>query len=284
MNPKNRGALLMLTCAFLWSTAGVVIKYIPWNPVAIAGVRAMIAAVTVLVWLRVSKTPLRITANTWKVAVVMGATCLLFVIANKMTTAANAIVLQFTAPVFLLLFSAVFLGKRFCRADVLTVVLTLGGIALFFFDQLDGGRMLGNIVAVISGCTMGLMYMFMDDAKPAERLSSVFLSNALVALVGVPFAFITKVEVSTVPVLLILFLGVLQLGIPYILYALAAGDCPPLTCCLLSAIEPLLNPLWVLLFYGEKPGVFALIGGAIVIVTITAWSIYGEKRTLKETP
>ena len=125
MNPKNRGALLMLTCAFLWSTAGVVIKYIPWNPVAIAGVRAMIAAVTVLVWLWVSKTPLRITGNTWKVAVVMGATCLLFVIANKMTTAANAIVLQFTAPVFLLLFSAVFLGKRFCRADVLTVVLTL---------------------------------------------------------------------------------------------------------------------------------------------------------------
>ena len=144
--------------------------------------------------------------------------------------------------------------------------------------------MLGNIVAVASGCTMGLMYMFMDDAKPAERLSSVFLSNALVALVGVPFAFITKVEVSTVPVLLILFLGVLQLGIPYILYALAAGDCPPLTCCLLSAIEPLLNPLWVLLFYGEKPGVFALIGGAIVIVTITVWSIYGEKQTQKETP
>ena len=284
MNPKKRGALLMLTCAFLWSTAGVVIKYIPWNPVAIAGVRAMIAAVTVLVWLRVSKTPLLITAHTWKVAVVMGATCLLFVIANKMTTAANAIVLQFTAPVFLLVFSAVFLGKRFCRADVLTVVITLGGIALFFFDQLDGGKMLGNIVAVASGCTMGLMYMFMDDAKPAERLSSVFLSNALVALVGVPFAFITKVEVSVVPVLLIVFLGVLQLGIPYILYALAAGDCPPLTCCLLSAIEPLLNPLWVLLFYGEKPGVFALIGGAIVIVTITAWSIYGEKAAQKETP
>ena len=144
--------------------------------------------------------------------------------------------------------------------------------------------MLGNIIAVASGCSMGLMYMFMGDAKPAERLSSVFVSNSLVALVGVPFAFITRAEFSVVPVALILFLGILQLGIPYILYALAAETCPPLTCCLLSAVEPLLNPLWVLLFYGEKPGVFALVGGAIVIVTITAWSIYGEKKPVKETP
>ena len=284
MNPKNRGAWLMLTCAFLWSTAGVVIKYIPWNPVAIAGVRALVAAITVLVWLRLSKTPLTITSRTWKVAVSMGTTCLLFVIANKMTTAANAIVLQFTAPVFLLLFSVVFQGKRFCRSDILAVAFTLGGVALFFFDQLDGGKMLGNIIAVASGCSMGLMYMFMDDAKPAERLSSVFVSNSLVALVGVPFAFITRAEFSVVPVALILFLGILQLGIPYILYALAAETCPPLTCCLLSAVEPLLNPLWVLLFYGEKPGVFALVGGAIVIVTITAWSVYGEKKPVKETP
>lgn len=284
MNPKNRGALLMLTCAFLWSTAGVMIKYIPWNAVAIAGVRALVAAVTVLVWLRLSKTPLTITARTWKVAVSMGTTCLLFVVANKMTTAANAIVLQFTAPVFLLLFSVVFQGKHFRRSDILAVVFTLGGVALFFLDQLDGGKMLGNIVAVAAGCAMGLMYMFMGDAKPAERLSSVFVSNSLVALVGVPFAFATKAEFSLVPVALILFLGILQLGIPYILYALAAETCPPLTCCLLSAIEPLLNPVWVLLFYGEKPGVFALVGGAIVIVTITAWSIYGEKKPVKETP
>ena len=145
MNPKSRGAIQMLACAFLWSTAGVMIKYIPWNAMAIAGVRALVAAATVRIYLCVSKTPLRITSRTWKVAVAMGLTCLLFVIANKRTTAANAIVLQFTAPVFLLLFSAVFQKKHFRRADILAVVLTLGGIALFFFDELDGGGMLGNI-------------------------------------------------------------------------------------------------------------------------------------------
>lgn len=284
MNPKKRGALLMLSCAFLWSTAGVMIKYIPWNPVAIAGVRAMVAATTVLVYLKLTRIPIRITARTWKVAVTMGTTCFLFVIANKMTTAANAIVLQFTAPVFLLLFSALFRKARFARADVLAVGLTMGGIALFFLDQLDGGKLLGNIIAVASGLSMGVMYLFMDDARPEERLTSVLVSNVLVALVGVPWAIISRVEVSAIPVLLILFLGIIQLGIPYILFALAAETCPPLTCCLLSAIEPLLNPVWVLLFYGEKPGFFALVGGVVVIVTITVWSIYGEKKEAKELP
>ena len=90
---------------------------------------------------------------------------------------------------------------------------------------------------------------------------------------GVPFLFLAPPALTAVPVTLIVILGVFQLGIPYILYSLAAGKCSPLACCLLGALEPLLNPLWVLLFYGEKPGVFALIGGAVVIATVTVWSM-----------
>lgn len=278
MNAKNKSTLMVLACAFLWSTGGVMIKYVPWNGVAIAGCRGLVAAVTVWVYLHFSHTPIRITLRTWKAAIAMGTTCLLFVVANKLTTAANAIVLQYTAPVFLLVFSAVFYGTRFRRSDILAVVLTAGGIALFFFDQLDGGHLLGNCIAIFTGITMGLMYLFIGDADPEERLSSVLLSNALVALIGVPFLFITHGEITPLPVVLILLLGSVQIGIPYILYAKAAKHCPPLTCCLLCTLEPLLNPVWVMLFYGETPGLFALIGGIIVVVTITLWTILGEKE------
>jgi len=278
MNARNRSTLMVLTCAFLWSTGGVMIKYVPWNGAAIAGCRALVAAFTVWVYMRLSKTPIRITGQTWKAAITMGTTCLLFVVANKLTTAANAIVLQYTAPVFLLVFSAVLYGTKFRRSDVLAVVFTAGGIALFFFDQLDGGHLLGNLIAIFTGFTMGLMYLFIGNATPEERLSSVLLSNSLVALIGVPFVFITKAEFAPLSVILILLLGSLQIGIPYILYAKGAQYCPPLTCCLLCTLEPLLNPVWVMLFYGEVPGVFALIGGLIVVITITVWTIMGEKE------
>lgn len=254
------------------------IKYVPWNGAAIAGCRGLVAALTVWAYMRLSKTPIRITRRTWKAAVTMGTTCLLFVVANKLTTAANAIVLQYTAPLFLLVFSTVLYGTKFRRSDVLAVVITAGGIALFFFDQLDGGRLLGNLIAIFTGGTMGLMYLFIGDADPEERLSSVVLSNALVALIGVPFLFFTKAEIAPLSVVLILLLGSMQIGIPYILYAKAAKHCPPLTCCLLCTLEPLLNPVWVMLFYGETPGVFALIGGLIVVITITLWTVLGEKE------
>lgn len=279
MREEKKGILRMLACAALWSTAGVLFKYIPWNPFVIAGLRALLAGIVVYAYIRVRRLPVLVNAQTLKTAAAMGMTCLLFVVANKLTTAANAIVLQYTAPVFLLAFSALIDRRRFCRADILAVLLTLAGISLFFLDRLDAGRMLGNGIAVAAGCSMGLMYVFMGDATPSERLSSVLLSEILVSVVGLPFLFFTRTEVSFVPVLFIVLLGVFQIGVPYILYALAAESCPPLACCLLSALEPLLNPVWVLLFYGEKPGPFALAGGAVVIVTITVWNLYrGRKK------
>ena len=153
------------------------------------------------------------------------------------------------------------------------VGLTLLGISLFFLGKYDAGRMIGNLVAVAAGASMGVMYMLMGEVTEAERLSSVLIGETFTFLVGVPFLFLAPPALTAVPVTLIVILGIFQLGIPYILYSLAAGKCSPLACCLLGALEPLLNPLWVLLFYGEKPGVFALIGGAVVIATVTVWSM-----------
>ena len=263
----------MLACSLLWSMAGIMFKYIPWNGVVIASLRAAIAGAVVLAFIRIRGMELSVSAKTIPTGIAKGLTCLLFVVANKMTTAANAIVLQYTAPVFLLLFSALIYGRRFSRADVTAVGLTLAGISLFFLGQFDAGRMIGNLIAVAAGASMGVMYMLMGEVTESERLSSVLIGEAFTFLVGVPFLFLYPPAVTAVPAAFIVILGIFQLGIPYILYSLAAGKCSPLACCLLGALEPLLNPLWVLIFYGEKPGVFALIGGAVVIATVTVWSM-----------
>ena len=278
MKKETVGTLQMLACAALWSIAGVMFKFIPWHAMVISAVRAAIAGATVFLFMRYRGIGLLFSRKTLSTGISKGLTCVLFVLANKLTTAANAIVLQYTAPVFLLVFSTVFFRRRFRRGDVLAVALTLGGISLFFLDQLGPGQLAGNLVAVSAGMAMGVMYMLMGEVTEAERFNSVLVGEVFTVLIGAPFLFFTPVELSFRPVLFILILGVAQLGIPYILYALAAGKCPPLACVLLAALEPLLNPIWVLLFYGERPGPFALAGGAVVILAVTLWSVWSYRR------
>lgn len=280
MDPKRRAIIQMLICATLWSTGGIFIKLIPWNPFVIAGWRSLVAIGTVLLFLKLGKVKFRFNFR----AVVMGAfmclTFLSFVTANKLTTAANAIVLQFTAPLFLLIFSAVFFHEKFRRADLLAVLVTMGGIALFFLDKLDGGFLLGNCVAILAGAFMGGMYLAIGKVDEETRMGGMLLGHLFTAAVGIPVTFFTPTPVSTSAILCILGLGVIQLGLPYILLTLSSKNCPPLACSLLGAIEPLLNPVWVFLFNGEAPGLYALIGGVIVIVSITLWCIWQNNHPL----
>ena len=278
MKAERKGILLMILCSFLWSMAGVMFKYIPWHPLAIAGIRAFVAGLTVLVFILARRLPIIVNGHTLVAGLAMCATCTLFVVGNKLTTAANAIVLQYTAPVFLLLFSGIFLHKRFHRADVVAVLFTLLGIVLFFFDQMDAGQLAGNLISVAAGASMGVMYMCIGEAEPAERFSSILLCEIFTAVIGIPFFGAGNTDLSFTPVALIIILGIFQLGLPYILYAMASESCPALACSLLAALEPLLNPLWVMIFYGEIPGIFALIGGIIVIGTSTLWCILGDKQ------
>ncbi|MBQ3276839.1 MAG: EamA family transporter [Oscillospiraceae bacterium] len=277
MTKEKTGMLQMLSCAALWSMAGVMFKYIPWHPLVIAALRAAIAGIVVYCFLRARKLRPVFSRRTLWTGVSKGLTCVLFVVANKLTTAANAIVLQYTAPVFLLIFAVVFLRRRFAREDVAAVILTLAGITLFFFDRLGAGQVLGNFAAVAAGMSMGLMYLLMGEAEEDERLSSVLVGEIFTVAVGLPVLLTAPTAFTPLSVTLIVILGVFQMGIPYILYALAAGKCSALACCLLGALEPLLNPIWVLLFYGEKPGTFALLGGAVVILTVTLWSIWSRR-------
>lgn len=281
MSKRNIAIIQILTCSALWSIAGIFIKLIPWNSFVIAGIRSLIAGAVAYTYMRIKKLRFAVNRRTVAAGASLWLTMTFFVTANKLTTAANAIVLQFTAPVFIMLISGAFLGKKFARADIITVIVTLAGISLFFFDQLGGGKLFGNIIGLLSGVTFACYYISLGASPEHERISAVVLGDLMAFAAGIPFIFTTAPEVSGSSVLCILILGVFQLGIPYVLLAKGSEYCPPLACSLLGALEPLLNPVWVFIFDGEAPGVFALIGGAIVIVSISLWCVYGDRKDRK---
>lgn len=275
MNKRNLAILQMALCAGLWSIAGIFIKLIPWHPMVIAGLRSLLAGGVVLVYMKFRGWRFTLNKNSLTSGIFLCLTFCAFVVANKLTTAANAIVLEFTSPVFIVVLSALFFGQRFCRADLITVALTLCGISLFFFDQLGPGGMAGNFVALSAGLFQACTFIFVGRGDDSCRMSGILIGHLLTAAVGIPFALFHPTPLDPLPVVSILILGILQLGIPYVLFGMASRVCPPLMCSLIGAVEPLLNPLWVFLFDGEHPGPWALVGGVIVIATVTVWCMKG---------
>ena len=280
MTEKRIGELQMLACAVMWSISGILIKYIDWSPLAIAGGRSLISAgVVVLYMLSMRMKP--VVNKQVIIAGIMLCGCVTcFVTANKLTTAANAIVLQYIAPSFVLIISAVFLKEKLKKVEVAIVACTFIGIVLFFVDEIDFGGMLGNFIAICSGLFMAIMFIFNGRLELETRMTGILLAHILTAIIGIPIGFATyETEIAGLDILLILVLGIVQLGIPYVLYALAASKISPLSCSLIGMIEPLLNPLWVAIFYGEIPGMFALLGGIVVITSVIIYNVWDEKQS-----
>lgn len=278
MTKENKAILEMLTCAALWSIAGIFMKMLPWNGFAIASLRSLIAGLTIACYMCLTRRKFVLNRKTLLSGILTGCVYTCFACANKLTTAANAIVLQFTSPVFIVIFSALLFGTKIKKADLITVLITLAGIALFFFDELESGYVFGNFVAIAAGMFMAGMYIAVGNLEGDARFTAIVIGQAVTFLIGLPFVITTKPVLTPVTLSSILVLGIFQLGISYILYVKSSEYCPPLACCLLGGLEPLLNPVWVMLFDGEKPGIFALIGGIIVVATITIWCAFGAKQ------
>ena len=272
---KNRAMLLMVITAAMWSLGGIFIKLISWNPFLIAGVRSGISGSIMALYMAATHTRFKLNRYSLLAGVGLGCSATLFTIANKLTTAANAIVLQYTAPIFILLISAVFFQEKMRKQDVLVVCITMGGMVLFFLDQLSPGNLLGNILGILAGVTLGQMFVMVgrggDD--DATRMSGILIAHMITLMIGVPVGLPQTEEVAAIEILYVIILGVFQLGIPYVLYGIASRDCPPLACSLIGMLEPLLNPVWVAIFIGEVPGPFALAGAVIIIATVTWWCV-----------
>jgi drug/metabolite transporter (DMT)-like permease len=261
---------LLLLTAVLWSTGGLLIKSVDWNPPAIAGARSAIAAVLIAMVLR--RPRFSWSATQIGGAVAYAATVILFVLATKLTTAANAILLQYTAPVYVALFGRWFLGERTRWIDWLTIAAAFGGMGLFFLDSLSPEGFWGNAVAIASGVAFAWLALFLRKQKDGSTVESVLLGNILAAVICIPFYFDGFPTAASDWVALLL-LGLFQIGISYICFSIAIKFVTAIEAILIPVVEPILNPLWVFLYIGEEPGAWAVAGGLIVLGAVTGRSM-----------
>ncbi|HHT47675.1 MAG TPA: EamA family transporter [Firmicutes bacterium] len=275
---RMQALLYLVLTAVLWSTSGLLIKMVNCNPIALAGIRSFFAAI--LMWGYVKKPKLNRSGWQWGAAAAYAATVILFVLANKMTTSANAILLQYTAPIYVVLFARVFLGERTNRIDWVTIIVVFLGMGLFFKEELAPGAFWGNVVAVLSGIAFALTAVLLRKQKGAQPVESVLLGNMITAVFAIPWLFQGSLP-DAKGWLVLIFMGLFQIGLSYILYSIALQHVSAIEGVLVPLIEPILNPVWVLIFTGEKPGVWALLGGVIVLAAVTTRSLLLTVRGLK---
>jgi drug/metabolite transporter (DMT)-like permease len=276
----SAGILAMAATAFLWSIAGLFIKVIDWNPIAIAGMRSLIASFVILFYLKHPK--IHLSFPQVAAAVANAATMLLFVSANKTTTAANAIVLQYLAPVLTVFFGSIFLKERARAEHYAALPLVAAGMILMFFDELGGGKLFGNILAVISAVTFSIFFVFMRRQKDGSPLESILLSHWITAVICIIVSFFLPVPHVTLKSLAaISVLGIVQIGLSAILFSIAIKRVSAVQANLIAVIEPVFNPIWVFFAIGEYPGANTLIGGCIIIFAVTVASIISARRSKK---
>lgn len=273
---RHLAILSMVMTGVLWSFTGLLVKVLPWNGVVIAGLRGLVTTITLWVYLRCIRQRVVINKRTLLLAVFLMTDNFAFLRASQLTKAANAVVLQYTAPIFILAYGVLVKKRKLQTVDCLAVGLTLAGIVLVFVDQMGGGSLRGDVLGALSGLLMAGMHIANGNVQPNEHLSGLLLGQAMTALIGIPFIAVYKTNFTAVSIGMILFMGAFQLTLSYLLFDFASKRCSPLSCSLLSSIEPILNPIWVFLFVGETPSILALFGGLIVIITITAWCMYKD--------
>lgn len=257
--------LLLLLAALCWSLGGVLIKSIDWPPMAIAGGRSAIAIPIIL--LCVGRPRFTFSFAQIGGAIGYALTVVLFVFATRMTTAANAIFLQYTAPIYVALIGSWYLNERASRIDWLVIAVALIGIALFFLDRLTIAGMWGNIIALGSGLAFASVALFLRKEKAGSPIASIVLGNIIVALAGAPFMWQAP-SLGEGGLWRLALLGTVQLGLPYVFYAAAIKHVTALEATLIPLLEPVLNPLWVMLALGERPGPWAILGGLLVLVAV----------------
>ena len=265
---QRRGVLLCFLAAVLYSIGGLCIKVIPWSGLSINSGRNIVALMVIGGYLLAVKH--RPKFNRW---VALGSLCvcgtnMLFTVANKMTTAANTIVLQFTAPIFVILLSAIFWRKKPGRLDLGACAVVLLGVLCFFVDSLEAGDMLGNLLSGLSYAGVFLL----QDLPDADPISSVFWGDIVSVVTGLPFL-LQETEFTPTALTSLVILGAFQVGLAYILLTIGLRTTPAVTACLVSGIEPVLNPILVAVFYHETIGPLSLVGAVIVVGSVVGYNV-----------
>jgi drug/metabolite transporter (DMT)-like permease len=271
----RRGALLIAAAALLWSSGGLAIKLVPLPALGVVFWRSFVSGLFLLLVFRPSRARWRHAAPS--TVAVYALMILTFVSATKMTTAANAIFLQYTGPLYVLALAPFVLKEPFRKADAAAVAGALVGMSLFFVGRLDAGALAGNLVAVASGLFFGLTVLLLRRDASGDAIPSVIAGNLAAAALALPFAW-GNLTLDAKGLGLVLFLGIVQMGISYVLFVTGLKTVPAAEASLLGMLEPLFNPLWAYLGLGEKPSPWASLGGAIVLAAVAARTLFGARR------
>lgn len=273
---RRRGTRFVFFAALLYSIGGLCIKLIPWNAMSINSARNMVALVVVGGYMLLSRHRLRMSRWIALGALSVCGTTVLYSLSNKLTTAANAIVLQFTAPIFVILLNAVFWRKRPGKLDLAACAVVVSGVVCFFLDGLAMGGMLGNALALLSGlCYAGVFLL--NDLPDADPVCSVFWAEVISIIIGLPFL-ARETCFTTTAIVSVVVLGAFQVGLGYVMMCIGLRTTPAVTAALITGIEPILNPIWVALFYGERVGPLALVGAVIVVAGVVGYNVLKSRR------
>ena len=268
-----------MAAAVLWSTGGLFIKWTTLSGWELSFGRSLLAAITVAIFTRREGFGLNLV--TVIASVLYAALLLLFVLATKETTAANAIFLQYTAPVYLLIFEPLFYKEKFRRRDLIVVIVCVAGMSLFFVGKLRPQDVTGNLLALASGLCFACYFLLLRHSKSraVNRASSVIYGNLLLVLFAAPAGLKALPQITSPDALSVIYLGVVQIGLAYTLFTVAmARGVRSLDAGIVGYVETVLNPIWVYLVLGERPTRWALLGGAIIVTAVVCHTLIEARR------
>jgi len=280
ISEHTKGLFFVLAAALLWSTGGLFIKLISFSAMQLSFFRCAIAALTFALIFK--KRVLLLNRLSILNSIIYAVVLIAFVIATKTTTAANAIFLQATAPIYVLIFEPILTKTKYDRVNIITVAVCVVGMILFFVGKLEPGHLEGNLVALLSGIAFAAFFLGMKKNDQQYQQSSIFWGNIIVALVCVPF--LSSLEMITFSdIWMVSFLGVFQIAIAYAFFASGLKRVIAVEASIISMVEPVLNPVWVLIGYGEMPSSYSILGGLIILGAIITRTLYsGSDNIIKK--
>jgi len=273
LTSRRKAVILLVFAAVLWSTSGVFVKGLDWQPLSILAGRGIFTSILFLLYMR--RLPKKVTRWTLLAAGGSMATQFLFVTSTKLTTAANSIFLQYTAPIYVVVLAYLLLREKPLRSDLIAMGIIFIGLLLFFGDQLSPDGFYGNILAVLSGMTSAIMMVSFRAQKNSSPEDSVLIASLVIAIFGFPSVLKETWTISSWSVLA--YLGIFQIGVAFIFFTKGIKHIPALEANLIGTLEPILNPVWVFLFLGERMGKSALLGGLVVLMGVIV-SAVGSAR------
>ena len=278
----KKGLIYISFTAFLWSTSGFFIKYLTISAFQISFFRSLIAAITVYVIILARGKKIRFEFDTASnlAAIFYAGILILFVIATKMTTAANAIFLQFTAPMYLVVLKPLVLKTKFEPRNIITILICIAGMILFFFGKLEIGNIYGNLIAIASGMCFAMFSLLLKYKRVKHNskntLSNVITGNALVAVIAGIIIF-PNFTLDLTQGLILLYMGAIQIGVSYIIFNEGIKYVSATESMIIATLEAMFNPVWVFIGLGEAPSVYSIAGGVIIFGAII-WRNFSAKE------